>query len=386
MNKKLIALAVAGAIYAPTVMAQSANPVTLYGRIWAMAESVKADGGASTAVNIANRMRVSDQSSYLGVRGTEDIGGGVKAFFQLETGFKVDQNDTTFAARNSAVGVQAGWGSILLGRWDTPYKEYAGRFDPFADNTAAGYAGVMNDRGNFDVRAQNSVQYWTPKIGGFEARAVWSVNEGKTPSSGTTACTGTGCANPWGWGVGGQWVGGPVRLGLAYEKHMDQIRGVAAGGTKEQGISFMAAWKIGGFELGGLYQQYKTNNNNVSGLDINQQKATEIWGTYTMGNNVLILAWTGSKDGAANLVNAANPVTTQPKCQAIAVAWNYNASKRTTFMTQYFGAKNKENASLYSLVANGGSSANGCNFGSNALSLAPGQDPQEFSVGIRHVF
>jgi hypothetical protein len=68
------------------------------------------------------------------------------------------------------------------------------------------------------------------------------------------------------------------------------------------------------------------------------------------------------------------------------VAWNYNASKRTTFMTQYFGAKNKENAALYSLVANGGSSANGCNFGSNALSLAPGQDPQEFSMGIRHVF
>ena len=58
MNKKLIALAVAGAVYAPTVMAQSANPVTLYGRIWLMAESVKADGGASTAVAIANPLEL----------------------------------------------------------------------------------------------------------------------------------------------------------------------------------------------------------------------------------------------------------------------------------------------------------------------------------------
>ena len=47
MNKKLIALAVAGATFAPVVMAQTANPVTLYGRAWVMANSIKADGGAA---------------------------------------------------------------------------------------------------------------------------------------------------------------------------------------------------------------------------------------------------------------------------------------------------------------------------------------------------
>jgi predicted porin len=385
MNKKLIALAVAGAIYAPTVMAQSANPVTLYGRAWLMLETVKADGGPSAAVPIANRTRVADQSSLFGIRGSEDIGGGVKAFFQMETAFKLDQNDTTFAARNSGVGLQAGWGSVLMGRWDTPYKEYTGRFDPFSDNTAAGFAGVMNDRGNFDVRSQNVIQYWTPKIGGFDARLAWQANEGKTPNAGFPACPATGCpsgANPWGWSAAGGWTGGAFRLALAYEQHKDTIRGVVLGGTKEQGMSFMGAGKLGGFELGLIYQQYKTNNNNVSGLSISQQKAMELWGKYQMGKSDFILAWTSSKDGAAN-----NTGLSQPNCQAIAVAWNYNVSKRTTFMTQYFGAKNKENNALYSLSpASNSASANGCNFGSNGLALAPGQDPQEFSVGMRHLF
>jgi len=85
MNKKLIAVAVAGACVAPAAMAQTANPVTLYGIVYATIESVEATGGATP---IVRRNRVTDQASRLGVRGTEDLGGGLKAFFQLETAFK----------------------------------------------------------------------------------------------------------------------------------------------------------------------------------------------------------------------------------------------------------------------------------------------------------
>src|ERR1700694_4949638 len=78
MNKKLMSLAVAGACVAPAAMAQTANPVTLYGQVNVTFESVEAGGGASSVVR---RQRVSDQSSRLGVKGTEDLGGGLKAFF-----------------------------------------------------------------------------------------------------------------------------------------------------------------------------------------------------------------------------------------------------------------------------------------------------------------
>ena len=156
MNKKLIALAVAGATVAPAAMAQTANPVTLYGRAYAMFESVE-QNGPTAASTLTRRNRVSDQSSLLGVRGTEDLGGGLKAFFQLETGFKVDQNDTTFAARNSGVGLQGGWGSLLMGRWDTPYKVVTTAIDPFGDLTLAGYTTVMNGNGVRGVTSTNSI-------------------------------------------------------------------------------------------------------------------------------------------------------------------------------------------------------------------------------------
>src|SRR6185437_936883 len=139
MYKKLIALAVAGACVAPAAMAQTANPVTLYGRVYATFESVEAKGGASPVVR---RERVSDQSSLLGVRGKEDLGGGLSAFFQLETAFKPDQNDTTFAARNSGVGLEGGWGSFIIGRWDTPYKVSTYPVDAFGDLTMAGISGL----------------------------------------------------------------------------------------------------------------------------------------------------------------------------------------------------------------------------------------------------
>jgi predicted porin len=152
MNKKLIALAVAGACAAPVAMAQTANPVTLYGRVYATFESVEASGG--TAADVVRRNRVSNQASLLGVRGTEDLGGGLKAFFQLETTFKPDQNDTTFADRNSGVGLQGAWGSVLMGRWDTPYKTTSIAVDPYGDLTLGGITAANNGSGARGVQAQ----------------------------------------------------------------------------------------------------------------------------------------------------------------------------------------------------------------------------------------
>jgi predicted porin len=129
MNKKLIALAIAGACVAPEALAQTANPVTLYGRVYVNFESVESKGVAV----LPRRNRVEDRVSLFGIRGTEDLGGGLKAFFQLETPFRPDQNDTVFASRNSAVGLQGGFGSILLGRWDSPMKITQTAVDPFGD-------------------------------------------------------------------------------------------------------------------------------------------------------------------------------------------------------------------------------------------------------------
>ena len=347
MNKKLIALAVAGACVAPAAMAQTANPVTLYGRVYVTLESLEAKGGTATQDSATKRRtRVEDQSSLLGVRGTEDLGGGLKAFFQLETAFRADQNTTTFAARNSAVGLQGGWGSVLMGRWDMPMKTTTIAVDPFGDLTIGGLTGVMSDRGNFDVRDQNVVQYWSPTWGGVAARLAMTANEGKTAT-----------ANPYDTGASITYTGGPVYLGAAYEQHKDRLGATVTPGAKEKGYDIFGSFSFGPVKVGAIAQKFKKTGRK-------DQKSWSANAVYTMGNNQFILEYEKSKDGAASGV--------EPDCKAVQVGYQYNFSKRTFFLAQYMKVTNNSTAT--------------CNEGTRSFAISAGQDPRGMSLGLRHVF
>jgi len=369
MNKKLIALAVAAASVAPAAMAQTANPVTLYGRIYVMFESVEAKGGASP---VARRNRVSDQSSLLGVRGTEDLGGGLKAFFQLETQFKPDQNDSTFAARNSGVGLQGGWGSVLLGRWDTPYKTATTAVDPFGDLTIGGITGINNDSGTHDRRAQNVVQYWSPNFAGFAARVSYGANEGKTAT-----------VNPEEMAASLTWGKGPIYLFYAYEKLDDTSSLNAAANTgnftftEQEANSVGGSFTMGPVKVGGLYAEYKKT-------DRTKKKSYMLNGVWTIAKHQLIYQYQNSEDGGCpvgTVGTAANGCGTgvvggHPEANSHTVGYQYNWTKRTFFLAQYVKVDNNNSAG-----------SNYGNFGSNRLTLtSAGQDPQGFAVGLRHVF
>jgi predicted porin len=342
MNKKLIALAVAGACVAPAAMAQTANPVTLYGRVYATFESVEAKSGASPVVR---RERVSDQSSLLGVRGKEDLGGGLNAFFQLETAFKPDENNTTFAARNSGVGLEGAWGSIMMGRWDSPFKTTTIAIDPFGDLTISGLTGVMNDQTNFDRREQNVVQYWSPSFAGIAIRLMGTANENRTATT-----------NPRDYGASVTYTRGPLYLVYAYEEHKDPSATV----TKEDGNALGGTFKIGPVKLGALYEEFK------KGGGRNKEKSWMGNVVWSIGKNDLIYQYMKSKDGAVSTA------ATQPDCDSNSIGWQYNFTKRTFIIAQYTKVDNNEAAS--------------CNFGANRLTIANGQDPQGVSFGIRHVF
>lgn len=353
MNKKLIALAVAGACVAPAAMAQTANPVTLYGRVYVTFESLEVKG----ATPAPRRTRLNDQSSLLGVRGTEDLGGGLKAFFQLETQFKPDQNDTTFAARNSGVGLQGGWGSLLLGRWDMPFKTTTIAVDPFGDLTIGGITMANNDQGNFDVRAQNVIQYWSPSWGGVALRLAMTTDETRTAT-----------AKPRMTGASVTYTGGPVYVGYAYEQHKDgtsasSTAGLTPGsaGYKEKGHAIFGTFTFGAFKIGALAEKFEKTDR----TDKKSWMANVVW---TMGNNQLIYQHQQSKDGG--LRSAA----TQPDCDFDTLGWQYNFTRRTFFLAQYSRGDNN-------------SAANCGNPGSGWGSLVgAGGDPRGISLGLRHIF
>ena len=111
MNKKLVAVAIAGLLVAPLAQAQTAN-VTLYGRVNLDLEFVN---GQQTNGSNPNQYRVSSNSSRFGLRGTESLGGGLNAIFQVENSLTADNSGGTLAGRDTFIGLQGGWGTFKIG-------------------------------------------------------------------------------------------------------------------------------------------------------------------------------------------------------------------------------------------------------------------------------
>jgi predicted porin len=352
MNKKLIALAVAGACVAPAVMAQTANPVTLYGRIYLTAESVKAEGSPIAANNALNRTRLVDQSSYLGVRGSEDLGGGLKAVFQLETAFAPDEASGTFANRNSMVGLQGGWGTVFMGRWDSPMKLSQTAVDVYGDLTIGDITGATLDQGNFSRRTPNQISYWTPNWSGFSARLMWQPNEGKTAT-----------ANPQQFGASLTYEKGPLFVAYAYEEHKDSIDAVVTANTKETGNAISARYAFGAWRLMGEYGEYKKSAPAGSVKDKSWYVGTD----YAMGKHVLIGSYQHAEQGPGD-------------CDMWSVGYRYDFSKRTFFIASYAQVDNSAAG-----VGDPATKNMNCNFGTAALGGA-GSDPKGFGVGVRHLF
>src|SRR6266567_6464306 len=160
MNKKLVALAVAGVCASPlAAQAQTAN-VTLYGRINIDLEFVKAAtcqtgaaaGGvtgsackqadtrvtpniqpaAGDAITNPTVNRVSSNSSRFGMRGTESLGGGLNAIFQIEQNVSGDTGNaasSSLGSRETFVGLQGSWGKVTLGKFLMPQDDVRFIFD-----------------------------------------------------------------------------------------------------------------------------------------------------------------------------------------------------------------------------------------------------------------
>src|SRR5436190_20124024 len=128
MQRKLLTLAVAGALAAPGVaMAQSS--VEVYGYInmhlgfWRHKDATDRTNNPDVS-----KWDVTSAASNVGVRGRETLGGGLSAWFQIETNAPFERQNNVahtsgFASRNSAVGLQGGFGNVFLGQWTSPWAD-----------------------------------------------------------------------------------------------------------------------------------------------------------------------------------------------------------------------------------------------------------------------
>jgi predicted porin len=334
-------LVLTGSLCAALAHAQS--EVTLYGRAYGLVESVEVRGGSAEL----RFRRVTNQASLLGIRAVEELGAGVAAWAQLESGFGIDET-AAFATRNSGVGLRGPWGTLLAGRWDSPFeRSQSGIIDPFNDQGLSDITAATLNQGNFARRQQNALQWWSAPWDGFEIRAGGTVNEGRSA-----------LANPYDASAALMYTDPIQYVGIAAERHADQAGNVVAPGISETGLGIAAYRHLGPVRLSGQAGQYRRTGTSV-------QRSHALGIEASSGPHVLLGIYQRSHGGGV-------PSADDPRCSVAGVGYKHVFSQRTFFIVEYARVEN--------------AAGNLCNFGSNPVALAPGQDLHGLAAGLRLIF
>jgi predicted porin len=335
MQRKILAAALF-AILPTAAMAQS--NVQMYGVMDAAVarqDTGTPGQGSAWVVNSGNQ-----SSSRLGFRGTEDLGNGLKAMFNIEAGVALDTGaaDTSMFGRRSVVGLEGDFGLITLGREYSPIAAVAAMSDIFGQGF---YGSNLSAFTRLTRRLSNSVNYKSSTWNGLRAYLAYSAGETTTGPSGNLL----GAALEYNLG----------NLGLSAGYH--EIKRLATGNDKEMAVG--AAYKLDAFEFkGGFLRADQIGPNNK-------------FDQYNLG---VSYAFDANKV-FFNFQN--NKIETGAKGKAYAVAYSYSLSKRTNLYASYATLTNNQLAVF-------GLSSSSTNVTPAATAL--GADPKALSLGIRHTF
>lgn len=375
MNKKFLTIAVSAALIGPaTVLAD----VTVYGQLHMSLDYTDTNTDLATANAPTERksnLSVSNNSSRIGFKGDENLGGGLKGIWQIESSIGMDEGqgsnfDNTNAvtgdpkssgigSRNTFLGVAGNFGTFLVGKHDTPLKMLGRSLDPFVDTIADTRQLLAAD-----YRPSNVIAYITPDFNGFNAVVAYVA--GLSPNS-----AGADNNKMDAFSLNATYKNGPIYAGAAYETYSKEF---AAGlGNPTTGLSSAAVWRVGGsyafgpVTVGGMFEQLK----DYDFVDLKQSNGT-LFGTYTFGAETIKLAYTMA--GKPEIGGTEVP---DSSASLLAIGLDHNFSKRTKAYVQYTGLTNEDNAT-YNLGAGGG-------YG-DTITSATGKDPSAFSVGLIHKF
>lgn len=390
MHKKLIAIAVAGALAPAAAMAQST--VEIYGRANIGLDQWQAKGATDPAGDFKGRLRVFDFGSRLGFRVNESLGGGMRAFVVMETGVNIDSgtgngqsggvNASTgfWASRDSYAGIGGDWGDVRFGRQSPFYSngiimQAGSNYINQGMDSAFSMGGALAQPSG---RESNVLSYNTPTFGGFNASLSW----GPGASEGS-AFTGTGQGKEQLYVATARYSGGPFRAQFDYgtRKDVGNVEGQDRNAFK-LGVGFSYA---PGALISAIYGRVENKNiatavsfGGIVFAAAGTSPKTDIW----------ILNWEhmfGQWQVIAQYAKFAEikNLTVDPggtDAQGYTLAAKYFLSKRTGLYASFNQVKNKENA--WWDMSNGGSSS-----ANTALAVANrGADPRIIAVGLMHNF
>jgi len=329
MQKKLIALAVAGLMSGAAFAQAAPSDVTLYGKI--DLGYVKDSGAISGVANTGSSSGLSSGvagGSRIGIKGTEDLGSGLKTSFDAETGFCADANNGVngayctggaFMGRQAWLNLSGNFGTVSAGRQYTPGFLLIDQFDPFDTGTA----GQINNLFNPDlVRANNAVAYVTPNMGGFSAVYAHAFGEVVNNSKAVSGDT-----------IGANYANGPLALGATYLTVNDTA---GNSGDLLKNTNLGASYDFGVAKLMGEFQTHKSSPNGIAAVDASN---------WMLGVTVPVGGGVGSHL-AASYVNHNDKMSANQDATQVGIGYYYGLSKMTTVYTAYAHINNKNGAAF----------------------------------------
>ncbi|MBL8485896.1 MAG: porin [Rhodocyclaceae bacterium] len=414
MQKKLIALAIAG--LSSAAFAQS--NVTISGQMKVGFADVSAKGATVAGASLTSRARVEDNNSNIRFSGEENLGGGMAAFFQVESAIGTSDNigttgaqgagatSTGIGTRNTAVGLKGGWGMALMGKWDAYYNSVAG-VDGMGLADGHGLAtsslSILHTNGNgngFGGRLNNVVAYATPNFSGFDALIAYSATIGANANEDTRANM---AGKEKGWYFNPKYTNGPIHVFFAHLRanNVGAIPVTPAAG--DSGVNVRAN-RLGaaytfpmGLKIGLVWDKNKVevaDGNNVlaalgvaatgGNVGVHSRRERTAWALpiqYTTGAHKVnfTYAWAGNLKTNALGVNS---TLGDSKARMWTLGYEYALSKRTSVAASYLAINNGQNGRYDGWHPS--SSVSGSQAVAGALPY--GADPRVLQFNVRHAF
>jgi len=387
MQKKVIALAVA-ALASSAAFAQT--NVTIYGVVDVGQAFVKSSGSDVANTNQGTVGRLDSNSSYIGFKGVEDLGNGLKAIFQYESGFAADTAGALSGARDTYIGLTGGFGTVVAGTLTHPLRAMGAKVE--LTPGAAGFGTMASLTGTIaglhtgaDNRAQNAIAYVSPSFGGFSGTVAYINGEQKTNGNQSTSSVGPDVTSR-AYQIAAQYDNGPLWVAAGYHKNKEMGIGLtssiptstatfALDGQDARVYRLAAAYTFPTqTKVTALYDNTKVDQLGGTGGAVVKRNAFSLGVAQEIGKNTI-----GLEYGRAGKLKVDGESQDETKANIWTAVYSYALSKRTQVHARYsrLSNDNDSNTNFYlnPVADNGAPTQN-----------AAGANYTGYMVGLRHAF
>jgi predicted porin len=399
MKKKLLAVAVAGALAAPG-LALAQSSVTISG-IWKVSlENLRIGSpNAPRAGMNTSENRIADDSSRILFNVVEDLGGGLQAIGQADLRMPMASGNRIAMDGNTHVGLRsASLGRVIIGRQDVHYGNTESDMSVLAGDLRADSISLLAYMANGvaianATRTPNIIHYTTPNFSGFTAIVAYSTgptgsaagqpnvsNVGAAAAVAATAAQQSDLQSTVRKGnaftFNPNYAASNWQIGYSYwNMKPDGGQTISAAATQldQRSNKLYGSFKIAGFKIGLSWDKSKLTGNTgaTAGVRTNERTAWSLPISYIMGNNGFHFHYTKARDDTVTVA--------QDGAKMVALSYQYTLSKRTSVGLTYAKITNDAGAA-YNFFT---STTLGNSTGS---AVTAGEDPRLFAGTLRHAF